>query len=93
MGPTAGGWSLLGREVLVAERRVVVDEVSRRWLCGEFDAAEYFSAAHAAGLEAARRAVAEHLNGGPPSRSRWARWLYCLVAGKGVVAWPDRRLP
>jgi hypothetical protein len=71
----------------------LVDEVSRRWLCGEINAAEYFSAAHAAGLEAARRSVAGHLNGGPPSRSRWARWLSRLIVGNDVVPWPDRRLP
>jgi hypothetical protein len=77
----------------VAERRVLVNEVSRRWLCGEINAAEYFSAAHAAGLEAARRAVAERLNGGPPSRGGWAQRVSRLLAGKNVVPWPDRHVP
>jgi hypothetical protein len=66
----------------VAERTVVVSEASRRWLCGEVAASEYFAAAHAAQVEQARRDIADRLNGvhdGP--RSVWSRLLTRVTFG------------
>ncbi len=80
----------------MTERRVLVDEVSRRWLCGELAASEYFAAANAAALEAARHGVLERLNGTHPGRRLWIR-LFSRLVGRDAVGYgqspPDPESP